>query len=63
MTRAPGGKILVTRMKFKLAMPASISARSKALSSVRPSPAPATRLTAFGKSHMAASPSTLPIIP
>src|SRR5947209_8573854 len=41
MTVTPAGRMLVTRRKFRLAMPASMSARSNAVNSVRPSPAPA----------------------
>src|SRR2546428_11424362 len=52
MTVTPTGRMLVTRRKFRLAIPASMSARSNAVSSVRPSPLPATIEMALGCSHM-----------
>src|SRR2546426_12126623 len=55
-TSMPAGRMLVTRRKFRLAMPASMSAQSNAVSSVRPSPLPATIETALGRSHMQDSP-------
>src|SRR5437870_10588708 len=55
-TSMPAGRMLVTRRKFRLAMPASMSARSNAVSSVRPSPLPATIEIALGRSHMQDSP-------
>src|SRR3990170_6119300 len=51
-TATPAGRMLVTRRKLRFAIPASISAWSKAVSSVRPSPLPATMDTALGRSHM-----------
>src|SRR2546428_13876443 len=56
MTVTPAGRMLVTRRKFRLAMPASMSARSNAVNSVRPSPLPATIEMALGCSHMQESP-------
>src|SRR5690606_33097335 len=45
---AAGGKMLLTRSRFKLPMPAASSALSNALSVVGPSAAPATRVNFFG---------------
>src|SRR2546425_1171840 len=56
MTVTPAGRMLVTRRKFRLAMPASMSARSNAVNSVRPSPLPATIEMALGCSHTQEAP-------
>src|SRR3989441_12801969 len=55
------GKMLLTRRKFRLAIPASMSARSNAVSSVRPSLLPLTTETARGRSHMQEPPP--PLVP
>src|SRR3990172_8351547 len=60
---APSGKMLVTRRKLRLAMPASIRALSNALRSVGPSPAPETTETAFGRFHIIRPPKRAACVP
>src|SRR5712692_3719392 len=58
-TVTSAGKMLLTRRKFRFAIPASMSARSKAVSSVRPSLLPLTTETARGRSHIQETPPVL----